>query len=448
MPDDEDDTPTARAPAAASAPAPAPAPAATAPSACVAHSHSAPGRDHACALPDLRGPSSSSASQRGHAPRHGAPPLPTASSSSAALPAPMSTSTPTPTVPRRRPHSPTPPRSPPRTVMASTHDRLAEPADEHGPCPSQIAPMLCCPCCPPGARLVEPVTLRCGHTVCAVHLRPSNESHPRPTTPTCPLPTCQPTARDRNNTLQPRIPRSSSVVYIPARIDEDEDAAAATTLVPTVRTDVTVSKVLAVVAAAERMFAREDVGATLQRPPEDETSDEESDDNDDDDDGDDAGSEGGNNDNDDAPELPPLVPARPTTPVRRSSVRRPASPGSAPGSPSSRPRKRRRGLSRAVSPPVPPRDSLRPWFQKELLSELTCEICYMMFYQPVTTPCQHVGGSCAVCKCYDADAGRRHRRFARTVSSGRSITAAPVRSAARRCRTMRTSRINRSASSS
>ena len=27
---------------------------------------------------------------------------------------------------------------------------------------------------------------------------------------------------------------------------------------------------------------------------------------------------------------------------------------------------------------------------KELLSELTCEICFTILYQPVTTPCQHV----------------------------------------------------------
>jgi len=29
-------------------------------------------------------------------------------------------------------------------------------------------------------------------------------------------------------------------------------------------------------------------------------------------------------------------------------------------------------------------------FDKKLLEELTCHICYVLFYQPVTTPCQHV----------------------------------------------------------
>jgi hypothetical protein len=29
-------------------------------------------------------------------------------------------------------------------------------------------------------------------------------------------------------------------------------------------------------------------------------------------------------------------------------------------------------------------------FEKDLLAELTCEICLTLFYQPVTSPCQHV----------------------------------------------------------
>ena len=36
------------------------------------------------------------------------------------------------------------------------------------------------------------------------------------------------------------------------------------------------------------------------------------------------------------------------------------------------------------------RDSPPPDFDKKLLEELTCHICYVLFYRPVTTPCQHV----------------------------------------------------------
>lgn len=35
-------------------------------------------------------------------------------------------------------------------------------------------------------------------------------------------------------------------------------------------------------------------------------------------------------------------------------------------------------------------DSPPPDFDKKLLEELTCHICYVLFYKPVTTPCQHV----------------------------------------------------------
>ena len=35
-------------------------------------------------------------------------------------------------------------------------------------------------------------------------------------------------------------------------------------------------------------------------------------------------------------------------------------------------------------------DSSSPDFDKKLLEELTCHICYVLFYKPVTTPCQHV----------------------------------------------------------
>jgi hypothetical protein len=29
-------------------------------------------------------------------------------------------------------------------------------------------------------------------------------------------------------------------------------------------------------------------------------------------------------------------------------------------------------------------------FEKELLAELSCEICLTLYYQPITSPCQHV----------------------------------------------------------
>jgi hypothetical protein len=58
-----------------------------------------------------------------------------------------------------------------------------------------------------------------------------------------------------------------------------------------------------------------------------------------------------------------------------------------------RPSKRPRSLSQRPNTTV--RDSGSSddsnQFEKVLLTELSCEICFMLFYQPVTTPCQHVG---------------------------------------------------------
>jgi hypothetical protein len=49
-----------------------------------------------------------------------------------------------------------------------------------------------------------------------------------------------------------------------------------------------------------------------------------------------------------------------------------------------------------------------PFLEKELLSELTCQICYTLFYEPVTTPCQHVRLSHSLSSCSPANISARH----------------------------------------
>lgn len=51
--------------------------------------------------------------------------------------------------------------------------------------------------------------------------------------------------------------------------------------------------------------------------------------------------------------------------------------------------KRRRRTS-PVQPSRRPGPEEAQHFEKELLQELTCEICYMLLYKPITSPCQHV----------------------------------------------------------
>ena len=45
-------------------------------------------------------------------------------------------------------------------------------------------------------------------------------------------------------------------------------------------------------------------------------------------------------------------------------------------------------------------DSPPPDFDKRLLEELTCHICYVLFFKPVTTPCQHVRPLPTIFKSY------------------------------------------------
>ncbi|KAG5343105.1 hypothetical protein C0989_000095 [Termitomyces sp. Mn162] len=45
--------------------------------------------------------------------------------------------------------------------------------------------------------------------------------------------------------------------------------------------------------------------------------------------------------------------------------------------------------------PPDPADPILAKFEKDLLAELTCEICFTLFYDPITTPCQHENASTA-----------------------------------------------------
>lgn len=89
------------------------------------------------------------------------------------------------------------------------------------------------------------------------------------------------------------------------------------------------------------------------------------------------------------------------TPPRLHSGTRPRAPSES-SSANSRPRKRRRGTA-SQRPTLETTDSwnnagarqsepldAQGRFEKDLISELTCEICFMLLYRPVTTPCQHV----------------------------------------------------------
>ena len=194
-------------------------------------------------------------------------------------------------------------------------------SNEH--CPDDMAALLSLLACPLCAQQVEsPVTLLCGHTLCAHHVEQDGQLRLAP----CPVPTCTVLSSD---SASPEIPSTSRVKYIPAPLPSP-DAAPAPAPFASIgrRTDITASKIAAIV----RRHATEDTVSPYSSG-----------------DSTDAETDG------DGP-LPTSV---------------------------ERPKKRRRRQQ--------PSEELRASLDKELTTELICEICLLLLYKPLTTPCQHVG---------------------------------------------------------
>ncbi|KAI0952098.1 hypothetical protein AcV7_008013 [Taiwanofungus camphoratus] len=236
--------------------------------------------------------------------------------------------------------------------------------------PTRLLPLLHCPLCQPPRPLTAPRTLRCGHTLCAAHL----SSHPLAAP--CPLPACSPAPLP--SPAAPAPSRAAAVPYVAAPPPAVSS--------PPRGTDVTVNKLLALVHRAHAWFEPRPADRRVPAHPHD--PDERTDSEDDHAHGDDAhdpgpssppAHRGGEDDGSQPPHGPPPRP--------RSR------------SPPPRPRKRRRRLRppRATHVPTPTAPDMDPHarLEKELFAELTCEICFGLLWQPVTTPCQHT--FCAMC---------------------------------------------------
>lgn len=271
--------------------------------------------------------------------------------------------------PTSTPPSPTPSSNASTCSLSLTDDPFLHPLM----LPDDLLRRLQCPLCPPGEHLRAPVTLHCGHTFCASHFAPHNvpSTSKAPesvsTLPQCRLPTCSPS------------PRSLAAFS------------------HTPPTDVTTNKLLELLDRASRE------GIHPESP-----SPHFSDDYDDPTDSD--------RDPESDPELEylPLLPVSPSSPstssptresvdlstaLGSSSPRRPRSPQA---SPCLHPRKRRRRIrlpaaSSQSHAQLHYRNDHDQYasdrLEKELLTELSCEICFGLFWQPITTPCQHVSPS-------------------------------------------------------
>lgn len=196
--------------------------------------------------------------------------------------------------------------------------------------PSDILPLLKCPVC--SLTLSSPITLHCGHSLCS--------SHPFPTA--CPISGCSSSALP----ALPPIP-THSTVHITTLPNSHTLPPPSISPIHHSRVDVTLNNIISLVSRTQNQLDH-------IQPHHDNDTHEQSD----------------------------------------------------------RPRKRPRRMSQdscllthlqnqarhsrtvPANQPLPSSESLDTpilqRFHKELLTELTCEICLILLYQPITTPCQHV----------------------------------------------------------
>ncbi|KAH7887724.1 PUA-like domain-containing protein [Phlebopus sp. FC_14] len=190
-----------------------------------------------------------------------------------------------------------------------------------------------CPLCPPGRFLAAPCTLACGHTVCASHISSS----------TCPIPSCSSSSHPGP---PPSIPSSSRVAFCPAPPVSPQTSSPGHLAQ---RVDVRVNNIVELLRADAEQLSGDVLGTCSN-------SDDESD-----------GEQSWQPDPSDAPLHLPSTLSHPPSPDLNSHHR----------------------LDPPVVPVSPPCITSPEEFEKALSSELNCEICFMMLYQPVTTPCQH-----------------------------------------------------------
>ncbi|PSR79870.1 hypothetical protein PHLCEN_2v6858 [Hermanssonia centrifuga] len=275
--------------------------------------------------------------------------------------------------------------------------------------PGQILPFLNCPRCSQSALLEAPITLHCGHTVCSKHIgRPQNTSPPSPSLlssilssitpsssdaasssgspiPLCPLPTCTRRSPDDASPVYLHPAAHVGITSAPLPPSEHPPAPSSSRPAPP-RVDVTVNKIIVLVQRAIQAstLVEEDRVPTLGGD-EDERTDSE----------DDFEDEEGHDHDDEEDALSSRPPTHSLDDDSPSGSRRLLPHPRSPSSRSRRPRKRPRLSHTSPSTRAPPRRLDRAGdagtsFEKELLTELTCEICFALMWQPVTTPCQHV----------------------------------------------------------
>lgn len=308
-----------------------------------------------------------------------------------------------------------------------------------------VLALLKCPVCERTFEL--PTTLRCGHTVCSVHVQldpvdesvaaesvplsrsttessertaassssssgPASKPDPLANLPSCPISTCATPSSRHRAPVYATVPSTSRVAYYPPPSgitgSPPPSLSALSTetrpkKVASPRLDITLSKILEITLSAIREEEQRERPNAATPDAEPHSS------SDDDDDGDTEEERSSCRSSRlyatpslgrsaSVVETPPDVASRPTSSHRPASTTpssRPSSTRKSPhsGSDSDRPRVKRR----KTAPPSPPLGPGNPEaaakFLKGLQAEVQCEICFSLLHQPVTTPCQHVSAS-------------------------------------------------------
>ncbi|KAH9062875.1 LON-domain-containing protein [Lactarius vividus] len=267
---------------------------------------------------------------------------------------------------------------------------------------SQLVPLFHCPVCPPSSPLVAPVTLFCGHSVCASHVLDPLQS---PSSPRllrlspCPLSSC--TVSPSDAAPLPNIPSSSRVTFYPASgFLLDRDAVTFATI-PESRTDVAINKLASIVHRYDQRAQSIEPLPTLDSGS---GSDSETDD-------DEivnitttqpSPSQPGVSTPGSTSIVPSDVSSSSSIPTQIASSLDASLQQQAPARPNARKRRRKHlPPPRRLDSPAQSADH----FEKELLAELSCEICFMLLYQPITSPCQHT--FCSRCLYRSLDHGRQ-----------------------------------------
>ncbi|CAE6455517.1 unnamed protein product [Rhizoctonia solani] len=263
--------------------------------------------------------------------------------------------------------------------------------------PSLLLPLLRCALC--RLLLEAPTTLNCGHTLCSKHMTEARtDDGEGPSLPVrdsfvqCPVEGCKPRqpvrvcVLGRLNELDSR----AGVTFTPAAQHQhttalSESSSGTSPLRHVVKLDVTVSKLLeAITTAARRSSTSTDAHTTADtRTPDSRTHRGDSPATDEDEGtaiGHNSLTQGRSSAHD---RTQPTGSASPSRSDRASSQ----SP--------TRPRKKPRTHPPAHTPTGLPDPSPSTSFEKDLLNELTCEICFMLLCNPITTPCQHT--FCSTC---------------------------------------------------